>query len=1152
MTNEDQGSLPICPGSICGPFRIEERLGFGGMGEVFCAERTDGVKMHVALKVLTRLDDDALRMFRKECDILAGLEHPNIARLIDVGTTFNGQHWLAMEFVDGSNLDTYLEKHSLSLRERLKLFLKICDGVAFAHQQMVIHRDLKPDNIRINLAGEPKVLDFGIAATLDPSTGAQDELTLRADRFLTPQYASPEQINGERLNATSDVYSLGVLLYKMLTGVLPYAMEDLTPAAVLKAVNETNRPRPSLAKPEHPPVDLRHLRGDIDLIVQKAMQREQKARYAGVDALAADVQAWLKGLPIQARPMTFTYQMRAFVKRYPWPFALAGLLVAFLSVFSVNAQQHRRLLEFERDKAMLEQQKAEQINDFLTALFDQVDPDIAQGGDVSAYDVMEMGRLQIDNADNIHPEVRALLRLTMGRVYRSLGDYEQSQTLLSMNVGKESGTVNVELLLELTRTLLSMGKHLEAKQGLADLAVEEWEPLHQGQFHHLMGKIHSAQGLYIDAGDAFQKSMAFRLVLPVDVYHSLLLDRAELDLALDRKVAAEALIGELLGLQIKHHGFRHSAVAKSYMKMAKIKRHQAEFDAADKALGEAEKIYAALYANDHPTLVRCFIERALLLQERGLYVEAAEVLDKGHKLSQKFLGESHPLALRCLYIQGKLMLIKGKPREAEALFREVLGFRRKTLGEYHHKVADCYERLGQIFRLRGAWDDANAVFDKALWIYREQFGESHPKVAEVINSQAIVKQSQGSLAEAEAMYKESLKLAQKSMGMRHVRTAHILQNLASNVNRQGRPEDAEHFYRDAIAIKKEAYGSDHDSIALSMRNLATLLAFQGRYEEAEKLHFTALEMRKRVLGEDHIKIGSSFVGLGFLMHEVGNYEALFEYATKARTIFDKELPKNHPRQLGVDALLGKAYFDIGEYETFIKLMNDKVKISRELYGEHSPAELYYLSSMIDVHIQLGDFQEALGLFKIASGKFDHVYDSEDSAIDSFLIQRARLALRMGDLSDVETWLGQLREPVRKGLEKAPLVRGLWLQKQGKLDAAARVYANTLKQDPTAKGSKAIWVLKVKVHFSEVMLEKGSPDGAVAHIDAILDDFGPLLQEHEYLHLARAVKGAALVELGDLENGHALLSAAYEALLKRFGSNHYYPLEVKARLDNAQR
>jgi serine/threonine protein kinase len=321
-------------GLRCGPYQLSRLLGRGGVGEVFLAERADGqFQQRVAIKLLRQ---SAPRLsfqirFMQERQILAGLQHPGIARLLDAGETANGRPYLVLDYIDGVAIDVYCRK--LDLRSKLRLFLPVCDAVAYAHRNLVIHRDIKPSNILVNAAGEPKLLDFGIAKILDAAT----DQTRTQERLLTPDYASPEQVRGAAQTTATDVYSLGGVLYNLLTGRSPHAFRGTSPQAIDAAICFTEPPPARRLNPELPQ--------DLELILRKALRKEPEDRYSSVDALADDIRAFLEWQPIRARSGNAWYRLRKFVRRYWMPVSAAAVVIFSLATGIHIANRQRTVAE---------------------------------------------------------------------------------------------------------------------------------------------------------------------------------------------------------------------------------------------------------------------------------------------------------------------------------------------------------------------------------------------------------------------------------------------------------------------------------------------------------------------------------------------------------------------------------------------------------------------------------------------------------------------------------------------------------------------------------------------------------------------------------------------------------------------------------------
>ena len=433
LTEADAGAL--APPTHIGPYRIVRELGRGGMGIVYLAERDEpGLRKTVAIKVV-RLGMDStftLRRFRNETQILATLEHPGIARLYDGGTTGEGLRYFVMEDVDGRNLLDYCEGEQHPIAVRLRLFGRVCNAVQFAHQSFVVHRDLKPSNILVTADGNPKLLDFGIAKLANPAV-ADDvvEETAPFAQLLTPQYPSPEAVRGEPVTTASDVYSLGVILYELLSGRRPYRVQSRDAAVIRRVVcdEEPLAPSAGTSMPLR-----RQLRGDLDNIVLKALRKSPPERYATAADLAEDVERYLGGFPVRARPNRQTYRAAKFVRRHRiGVVATAAAAIALVAGLALIVSQVR-VARAERDRARVEAVKAQQVSQFLRSLFESSYPRRAQGEPLTARDLLDTGAARVDRELATQPEALASMLALLGSVYSELGLYSEAMSLLEKSL----------------------------------------------------------------------------------------------------------------------------------------------------------------------------------------------------------------------------------------------------------------------------------------------------------------------------------------------------------------------------------------------------------------------------------------------------------------------------------------------------------------------------------------------------------------------------------------------------------------------------------------------------------------------------------------------------------------------------------------------
>jgi len=443
-------------GEKIGPYKILKDLGHGGMGSVYLAERIDGqFRQEVALKLLRTgfTSENQTRRFLAERQILATLNHKNIARLLDGGVTGDGQPWFALEYVNGHPIDIYCKDHQLTLKQRLKLFLRVCDAVQTAHRKLIIHRDIKPTNVLVTEDGIVKLLDFGIAKVLNQEDLFEDAIPLTRTGLLplTPAYASPEQVLGEHITTASDIYQLGVMLYELLTGIRPYEVSGRTPSEVERIICEEEPTWPSTAVTriinsknnsgeysigmlQNNPRQLqKRLRGDLDIIVMKCLRKEPGRRYESADQLAADIRFYMTGQTVSAHPDSRSYRAKKFMQRHKIGFVSTIAIVLLLFGYAATITWHSQQTQSALTRAQTETIRAEQITDYLLGLFEASDPAESLGDTVSAGMLLERGIQQAEQLDG-QPEVQAQMFDIVGQVYSRLGHYDQSEKLLETGV----------------------------------------------------------------------------------------------------------------------------------------------------------------------------------------------------------------------------------------------------------------------------------------------------------------------------------------------------------------------------------------------------------------------------------------------------------------------------------------------------------------------------------------------------------------------------------------------------------------------------------------------------------------------------------------------------------------------------------------------
>ncbi len=801
--NRDETDGPI--GRRIGAYRLVQYIAAGGMGAVYLAVRDDDqYEKQVAIKLIKRgMDtDDILRRFRSERQLLATLEHPNIARLIDGGATDTGLPYLVMEYVDGQSIDRYCDEHHLSVDQRLQLFDTVCEAVKYAHQNLIVHRDLKPNNIVVTSDGVPKLLDFGIAKVLDPDGVAHTvDVTMPSQRFITPAYASPEQIRGQRITTTSDVYALGVILFEMLTGQRPYDADSHSLQAIERVICEEPPTRPSVAvtraksrsitsglKVDNGAEDIadkmhrradkhlaRRLSGDLDNIILMALRKDPQRRYTSVEQLADDLQRHREGKPVLARPDTFRYRSAKFVARNKLVVAaVTAVTFALLGGIITSGA-----LYIQADRAKL---AAQRVSGFLQDALGSVNPQIARGRDVTLLrEVLDSAAKRIDKELGDNPDVAATLHLTIGNTYSSIALYDQAE-----NHTRAAGKLRRKLLgdnhpqvaecfAQLAQILWIKGDYASSETAIRS-ALKIWK-LHLGPRHPRVATAYHTLGITLESmGQAEEAQKCYRDALSIN--------RETLDPS--HPALASNLIN--LGLQLLNQ------------------KSVEGYDAAEPLLREALDIRRANAGEDDPNLVNALVAYGTLLQERR-QIDAAEPLYReALAISRSVLNPDHPDLANVLDNLATLLENKGDYQAAEPLYRETLAIQKKALGPRHRDVGTTLNNLAGMFRRAGRYDEAIPLFKDAADIYRESLGEGHFWVTIV------------------------------------------LQNLASSYQAKGDCDTALPIFEDALRMRMALVEDDHWRIAGLETLIGGCLTSLGQYESAEPLLLSSYEQIKIAKG----------------------------------------------------------------------------------------------------------------------------------------------------------------------------------------------------------------------------------------------------------------------------------------------------------------
>lgn len=799
------GALEQLPDRM-GPYEIVSLVGTGGFCSVYLARLPQDPTRQVAIKVLRRglATPDTEGRLRQESEILARLHHPNIARLLDYGTSDRGEPYVVMEFIDGEPIDRFCDRHRWTLDQRLKLFRQVCAAVDYAHANLVIHRDIKPSNLLVTADGTPKLLDFGIAKLLLPELSRADPVqTVAGNHWMTPDFASPEQVREEPLTTATDVYSLGVLLYRLVCGRPPYRFPSRSPRTIEGVISDVEPAAPSarfqggsaassgtegeadedeLARCRQLTVgQLRsRLRGDLDSIVLMALSKRPEQRYASVAKLSQDIANYLTSQPVSARRISAVYRGRKFVRRHRIAVGIAVSLLATLSTAVVVTTQATRRAEAERGRAERHLADAEQVTDFLVDIFEVPDPEIARGQEVTAKELLDEGAGRIATQLRHQPEIRASLMATMGRVYRNLGDHGRSRELLEEALAhhrrqhEETDPRVVGTLQELARSLLAQGEYEAAGRLLQE-----------------------SRSSFEAAGDTSTASYALTLSLLGAAFKQL-----------SRLEEAEVLVRRALDLQRRLLPPTDAELIESVSKLAEILSLKREF-------GAAETMF-----------------RETLARRRTL------------------LGDTHPDVATTL---GNLTFVlhgQGRLEEAEGTAREVVRIRAELYGDEHWLVGTSYNNLSQILAARGQIEEALPWMEKSLEISKARLGSEHPNVAGSLVNLALMYQRVDRQQDSEALLLQALDLHRRTLGEQHPSTARNLYQLAELYADQGRRREALPMLETVVSVLRSLKPDDY-RLSHPLLLLGRIHRELGDCDQALPSLRHALELRRKEHGDGH-------------------------------------------------------------------------------------------------------------------------------------------------------------------------------------------------------------------------------------------------------------------------------------------------------------
>ena len=831
--------------SIAG-YRILRLLGRGGMGTVYEAEQ-DNPRRVVALKMIRPglVSASLLARFRQEAQTLGRLQHPGIAQIHEAGTQhINGvrQPYFVMEYVRGSTLLKYANANLLDTRQRLELMAKICDAVQHAHQRGVIHRDLKPDNILVDDTGsapQPKVLDFGVARVIDPEGRTTTLHTSVGQIVGTVAYMSPEQASArpDEIDVRADVYALGVICYELMSGRLPYSINQMSVAESVRTIVQDD-PTPLASV-------VRSLRGDVTTIVGKALEKEKPRRYQSAADLAADLRRFLRDEPVAAHPPSTVYQLSKFARRNKGLVGgvVATIIVLTLGVIGTSVQMVRAQLA--RDLARNEAEKGNAVNEFLNDMLGSANPreltmsEFAKGRDVTVVQVLDDAGRKLDAGSlKDQPHIEARIRRTLGQTYGILGEHATAEP-------------HLQRALALTKQLVG-ASHLQVAEDMVNL----------GMLRHMQGKDAQAESLHREA-------LAMRRQLVGEQSREVAESLNNLGVSLHelgKYEEAESVLRK--SLEVRQNLGADDALAPTMNYLAMVLRSRGQYDGAEELLRRALVIRRRLLGEQHPDVATNLNDLASLLYSQRKLEEAEPLYREALAISRKMWGEEHPLVASTLNGLGALLYQQRKLEDAESMLRRSIEIDRKLLGEEHPRLADKLSNLAMVLSERGKLADAETMLRKNVEIRRKSLGAEHPDVATAVNNLAGILKEQGKLSEAEPLFREALEMRRRTLGDDHPNVATSMYNLAAVQTSQGKAAEAEPLFRKALEMVARQMGPAHVHTATMRAGLGGCLVELRRYEEAEPELLEAHKVFRSSLGvQDRRTVGT-------IRRLVSVYEAL--------------------------------------------------------------------------------------------------------------------------------------------------------------------------------------------------------------------------------------------------------------------------------------